>query len=140
MLALRETSVDLAKPPLLYVSECDNNRIQVFNALSGEHVRFIGTEGREAGQLYKPFGLAVWESAPGTGLPVMLVVADAGNQRVQVFDADSGEHIRFVGVSAGETGGKLKMPGCVSVQRGSNGSTLLFVTDGADGCIRIYSL
>ena len=134
MLALRQASVDLAKPPLLYVSEIGNNRIQVFDALSGEHVRFIGTRG----QLYNPFGLAVWESGPGSGLRALLFVADQGNKRVEVFDADSGEHIRYIGVSADETGGKLVKPACVSVQRGSNGSTLLFVTDDFDNCIHVY--
>ena len=70
----------------------------------------------------------------------MLFVADFGNSRVQVFDAESGEHIRCVGGSAGEAGGKLSRPICASVQRGLDGATLLFVTDQADNCIHVYVL
>ena len=71
---------------LLYVAEYNNHRIQVLGATSGRQVRFFGTGlvGNAVGQLTSPMGLCVKRGPNGTWL---LLVAEYGNNRVQVFVA-----------------------------------------------------
>jgi len=82
----------------VFVADCDNHRIQVFDA-KGEVVRVFGREGSGTGELKRPAGVAV----DGAG---NVFVADCLNDRIQVFDA-KGEVVRVFGregvaVSSGE--------------------------------------
>jgi tripartite motif-containing protein 71 len=72
----------------LYVTECGNDRIQVFD-LSGKMVDMWGSRGAESGKLRCPSGVAV--SSDGH-----VYVSDAGNHRIQVFGTD-GAHIQTFG-------------------------------------------
>lgn len=56
----------------------------------GNYLGTFGGPGREAGQLVQPHGLCV----DSRGKDPVLLVADRGNRRIQVFDLD-GKHVRF---------------------------------------------
>lgn len=64
----------------VYVSDTGNKRIRVYTA-TGEHLRDIGSFGRNIGQLDEPSGIAI--SPDGR-----LYVADTWNQRISVFSLD----------------------------------------------------
>ena len=74
----------------LYVLEPDRHRLQVLSA-QGERLRTVGGRGRENGQFDRPQGLD-----PTNGQ--VLLVADAGNGRIQRFD-DSGRHLETLPIS-----------------------------------------
>ena len=108
---------------LLYVADCWNHRIQVFDASSGQHVRMIGNgDGSGPGQLNCPRDVAVATSNakyPGGAI----YVADGSGKRVQVFDSITG---RCLGVLAGSEG---KFSYGVSVCSDSQGRNLVFVSE-----------
>lgn len=64
----------------LYISDAENNRIEVYD-LRGRRLFAFGAKGKKAGEFRKPHGLAI--DAGGR-----LFVADTGNARIQVFDAE----------------------------------------------------
>ncbi len=76
--------LDVSRSGDIYVTDIDNNRIQVFDRQGAFRFTF-GTEGHFAnsalGELYFPGGLALDESG-------RVYVADTHNFRVQVFTAD----------------------------------------------------
>lgn len=103
-----DVSVDSADN--IYVCDSGNHRVCVFSA-SGDFLRHIGGYGTGNGQLSAPVGVLVIESA-AEGRDEELVVADSGNNRVQVFSTkgsflwyteDDGEdkfsRPRFLGVA-----------------------------------------
>lgn len=78
----------------LFVADTGNHRIQVFDGL-GRPILAFGAEGSQAGQFRGPSGVTLarpdlpWEeSADDASIACVLVVADEGNDRVQVFDLD----------------------------------------------------
>lgn len=73
----------------MFNSLLGNNRIQFFKP-SGLFVKKLGTRGDEPGQFKEPLGVVV---NPITG---DILVADAGNQRVQIFTG-TGDLIRVFG-------------------------------------------
>jgi len=99
----------------VFVADCDNHRIQVFDA-KGEVVRVFGREGSGTGELKRPAGVAV----DGAG---NVFVADCLNDRIQVFDA-KGEVVRVFG-REGCGVGELKKPTGVAV----DGAGKVFVAD-----------
>ena len=68
----------------LYVSDCNNHRVQVFT-LEGQYIREFGTD-----QLKGPHGLTV--TSDGS-----VLVADTGNNRIAVFDK-KGELVHLIAV------------------------------------------
>lgn len=126
---------------LLYVTDAGNNRIQVFDADTGSHIRCIGDgPGSEIGQLNSPSGIALHAAAPGSDSPTRLYVADFHNNRVQVFDADSGSHIRYIGTGPGSETGQLKSPRAVAVYAGRNADAAphLYVADAGNHHVQVY--
>ncbi len=81
--------------PLLYVADKNNNRIQVFNALTGAFVRMIasGVCGAGPDQLNSPRRVDIVK----VNDEYHLFVADYHNHRIQVFNATTGAHIRVLG-------------------------------------------
>ena len=79
----------------LFVADTGNHRIQVFDGL-GRPLLAFGGQGSTAGRFYGPSGVALarpdlpWEGRAGEPGPAVLVVADEGNNRLQVFDLDFG--------------------------------------------------
>jgi DNA-binding beta-propeller fold protein YncE len=76
----------------VYVVDRGNNRVEVFSA-SGTFISAFGTAGSGNGQLNGPTQIAVDNSS---GLPGDVYVLDAGNHRVEVFNA-KGEYQAQVG-------------------------------------------
>ena len=117
---------------MLYVSDYGGNRIQVYNATNGQHIRVIGkgpgavmtprtaemhpkwyenfdlnlhirksleveeVEPNEPGQVQGPSALCF--VGPSDDNPLaLLFVADSLNNRVQIFNADSGWLVQCIG-------------------------------------------
>ena len=111
----------------LFVAEQIENRVQVFHASTGASLRTIGSgQGSGAGQLRNPFDVAVHRDSSGV---VRAFVVDARNNRVQVFNADTGAHMAIIG-SYGSGNGQLYCPAAVKireVREGDRVRVLLFV-------------
>jgi DNA-binding beta-propeller fold protein YncE len=110
----------------VFVADCDNHRIQVFDA-KGEVVRVFGREGSGTGELKRPAGVAV----DGAG---NVFVADCLNDRIQVFDA-KGEVVRVFG-REGCGVGELKKPTGVAV----DGAGKVFVADNYNHHIQVFDV
>ena len=122
-LALRSIGEKL----LLYIAENAANRVQVLDAYTGEHVRMIGEGDVRRNVLKYPMGIAVHPPAAGVGMPTLLYVVDYANNRLRVFDADTGTSVRII---EGEGLNRMQSPVAVTLHAGADGTTLLFVSDG----------
>jgi tripartite motif-containing protein 71 len=89
----------------LWVSDYEGHRIQAFDR-EGRVVLTAGSKGGEHGQLINPRGLAVWDSS--------VVVCDAGNHRLSVFDANKGGAVTTFGTN-GKGPHEFLLPGCVRI-------------------------
>jgi DNA-binding beta-propeller fold protein YncE len=109
---------------LLYVSDTNNHRLQVFQlsaaetALLPRFAKAIGRKGSGPGEFDRPGALAL----DGQG---NLLVIDAGNHRVQIFDAD----LRFARAfgDAGDGDGEFRLP--LSIAAAPDGG-VIYVLDG----------
>ena len=117
--------------PLLYVTDCFDNRIQVFDTVTGLIIRSIGDgEGSGLGQLKGPSGLSL--QLPFKFINrTLLCVTDIHNHRIQLFDAMTGEALRELPVGD-EAHGGMAHPRGVVVHRQPDGSSLLFVSCSKD--------
>jgi ABC-type Fe3+ transport system permease subunit/sugar lactone lactonase YvrE len=93
---------------LIYVTDSCNHRIAVFKT-DGSFVRNMGRVGTGLGQFRFPYGLD--EDSRGH-----LVVAEFGNNRVQMIDRQTGRGIRTWGV-AGRDPGQLAYPWAAAVDK-----------------------
>ena len=84
----------------VYVSECSNDRIQVFDS-HGRFLRKWGSEGSRDGEFIRPQELAI----DGAG---NIYVSDRDNHRIQVFDPQ-GRFLRKWGVT-GSGDGEFRWP------------------------------
>ena len=71
-----------------------------------------GGEGSAPGQLYDPYFLCMY-SPSGAG--AALLVSNAYSHRIDLFDWESGRHIRSIGGGQGSGPGQLQMPGAIAV-------------------------
>ena len=140
--AVRKAPPGSASQWLLYVSEFSNHRIQVFDADTGAHVCMIGAGvmGAGPGQLRCPWGIALQESAPGSGAPCLLYVADYWNHRVQVFDADTGAYVRMIGTGKGSAVVQLQYPNNIVMHPGPDGKMLMFVSESANNRVQVIEV
>jgi DNA-binding beta-propeller fold protein YncE len=114
----------------LFVSEYSNNRISVFDSTTGAFIRHIGV-----GQLSHPWGLALsLGGVDSQGGDYLLYVCEDGNNRVQIFNVRTGSHVGIVGV------GPLKNPRGLKLFAGSDGKTLLFVSDHANKRVEVLEV
>ena len=129
---------------LLFVADCSNHRVQVFNIETSEYVRTIGTgeEGAANTQFNCPKDVAV--IVPRRyGDAVLLAVADSGNHRVQVLDAMSGRHVRTFGTGTqGAAIGQLNLPSGLAIQSSDDLGTdqHMFVADYRNHRVQVFSL
>lgn len=100
--------------------------VRVFNGVSGEHLRDIGTRGREEGQFNLPRDLELTDDGK-------LYVVDGGNFRVQVFD-ESGAFLSKFG-SIGSRYGQFSRPKGIAVDSAGN----VYVSDTAFGNFQIFN-
>ena len=117
---------------LLFVADRGNHRVQVFNADTGHHVRFIGTGvvGSGPDQFYRPNCLVVHEPPLGSSQSPLLFVADSDNHRVQVFDVGTGKYVSTLGAGVvGSVVGQLNRPAGVAVHRNVDGGMVVFVSE-----------
>ena len=141
-IALRKAPPGSASQWLLYVSEFDNHRIQVFDSDTGAHVRMIGAgvKGAGPGQLNRPWGIALQEPASGSGAPCLLYVADCCNHRVQVFNADTGAYVRMIGAGRGSAVGQLEFPLGIVMHPGPDGKILVFVSEITHKRVQVFEV
>jgi DNA-binding beta-propeller fold protein YncE len=115
---------------LLYVSDVDQDIVQVYDADSFKLLRHIGTSGKnhtltDPGNFAKPTGLAVDKEGN-------LFVADTLNDRIEVFDAD-GMFIRTWGKN-GDGPGYFARPKGVALD--SDGH--VWVADGMQDRVQVF--
>jgi sugar lactone lactonase YvrE len=115
------------KDAFVFVLDTGNNRIQVFDRLTGAFVSAYGSGGAAQGQFGQPYGLAV-DPRPGVN---RLVVADTGNQRVQTFLYDTAGLItnELMWGSSGSGTNQFRNPSGVGVSP----SGLIYVADTGNG-------
>lgn len=87
---------------LIYVCDMWNNRIQVFDALTGDFVHMWGSHGTGTAQLWNPTDVKVSSSGEE------VYVTETGNHRISVF-RPSGKPLRVLG-REGVADGHLKIP------------------------------
>lgn len=109
----------------LYVSDSDNQKIQVLNKYTGETEFSFGESGNGEGQMVHPTSLAV-------GADGSIYVSDTTNFRIQQFTAE-GEFVRQVG-SVGTNVGQFARPKGIAVDREGR----LYVVDSAFQNVQIF--
>ena len=115
--------------PQLLVSDSWNHRIQVHDALTGNYIRTIGNgQGNALGQLNNPRGLALL-SVPNSDI-TWLIVCDLSNNRLQVFDVQSGNAIKTIGNNISPRG--------VAVLTPPNSPPLIFAADLSSHRVRVF--
>ncbi|UCH46590.1 MAG: 6-bladed beta-propeller [Betaproteobacteria bacterium] len=102
------------------------HRIRVFDAVSGEHLRDIGTRGTDEGQFNLPRDVEL--SADGK-----LYIVDGGNFRVQILD-ENGAFVRTFG-SLGAQFGQFSRPKGIAADPAGN----IYVSDTAFGNFQIFN-
>lgn len=122
---------------LLFVGDNGNNRVQVFNAITGTYIREIGSGGgAHPGQFNGIYGLAVQPAnARANG---MLYIADFSNHRIQVFDALTGELNRVIGAGMGNILSQLYFPSDVILQPRLDGSMVMFVAEQTNNRVQVF--
>ena len=75
---------EIGSPEKIFVSYGFQNHIQIFD-LDGNFIKKFGETGDEQGKFISPFDIISHKNE--------LFVLDAGNQRIQVFDNDTGNRI-----------------------------------------------
>lgn len=103
----------------------ETHRVRVFELPSGRHLHDIGKRGTEPGEFNLPTDVAV--AADGS-----IFVVDAGNFRVQVFDAE-GRFVRFFG-ALGRRGGQFARPKELALDAAKN----VYIVDAAFGNFQIF--
>lgn len=108
----------------IYVTDGNNNRIQVFDS-NGGHLFNLGSFGTGDGQFKFPEGIAIGSTGD-------IYVADAGNHRVQVFDS-AGTFIFKFG-SLGSSNGQFFNPPSVALDASGN----IYVADISNHRVQVF--
>ena len=132
---------------LLYVADTDNDRIQVFEMVSGNtcpsgtdeiidgvcFVEEFGSAGNDDGEFSSPEGLALSEDNK------LLYVADTNNDRIQILSiADSSDSISFSDEfgTQGNDDDEFDSPRDLAI----NDNQQLYVVDSQNDRIKVYEL
>ena len=107
------------------VTECHNNRVQIFSGY-GTYLRSFGSEGDEQAQFNMPSGIAYLNNGN-------IVVADSFNDRLQIFTGQ-GEYITQIG-SEGNLDHQFNVPWGLSVDSDGN----IIVADSNNKLIKIFT-
>eukprot|EP00106_Octopus_bimaculoides_P006249 XP_014773691.1 PREDICTED: RING finger protein nhl-1-like [Octopus bimaculoides] len=109
---------------LLYVSDCNNHRIQVFS-FYGDFLFSFGHEGCNNGQFKYPKGISIDEQG-------FVLVADSGNNRMQIFRGDGTFYASFG--SGGDQAHNFNGPEGVAVMNNS----CIVVTDRDNHRVQLF--
>lgn len=110
----------------IYVADMGHNRIAVFSGVDGHYLSAWGTLGFHGEtELYEPHGLTV-----ANGL---VYVADSGNARVMVYDAD-GHYVKQIG-QRGYQAGQFDSPYDVAV----DGQNNVWVADNGRQSVMVFN-
>ncbi|MCK6484961.1 MAG: phytase [Phycisphaerae bacterium] len=109
----------------LFVTDKHGDRVQLFDAATGEYLRDLGTSGAEPGQFLRPNGVAVWSRAdrPSLARTDLLLVVERNGARVQAFSLPDLQPMTAFGA------GELEKPYGIAVAHGEDGLPVVFVTD-----------
>jgi DNA-binding beta-propeller fold protein YncE len=115
----------------LFVADYANNRVQVFDHLTGSYLSTIDNATNQQNTFHGPRSLCI-NSASN-----LLFVADRENHRIQLFDKNTYQFIRHVGLGMGSLPGQFNRPMeiCVDNDTGS-----LIVVDGYNHRVQIMEL
>jgi DNA-binding beta-propeller fold protein YncE len=113
----------------IFVADTNNNRIAVFNRVTGVHVRSIGSKGTLVGLLNSPYGVCLDLCSN------LLYVADYDNHRVQAFDKETGDFVKTVGNGYGDGPGQLNQPIVICIDYDSN---QILVADYSNNRITVF--
>ena len=80
----------------MYVVDSGHNQIKKFNS-AGDLLLTVGTAGSRPSELRNPTAIAVWDDPNPLSSISRLYVLDAGNGRIQKFDASSGRFLAAFG-------------------------------------------
>lgn len=105
--------------------ETQKHHLLIFDAQTGEHLKTIGTRGREEGN----FNLALQVTTTPDG---SVYVTDSGNFRVQAFDRDGNFKLAFG--SVGRRSGQFARPKGIASDPDGN----IYVADAAFGNFQIF--
>lgn len=132
----------------LYISDPQSHRIAVVDAVSHQFLFYVGaatygdqvqcSSGYLPGELRYPTFLASFAStaADNGERTQLLVVSDSGNHVVSLFDANTGEFCRRIGLGFGHSDGFLDSPQGVAVFE----NRLLFVCDQRNHRIQVFDI
>ncbi|MGE5609364.1 MAG: hypothetical protein ACM359_08925, partial [Bacillota bacterium] len=109
-----------------YVADSCNHRIAVFK-LDGTFVRNMGQVGSGLGEFRFPYGMD--QDSQGH-----LIVAEFGNNRVQLVDKQTGKGIRTWGI-AGREPGQLAYPWAIAVDKKDR----VAVVDSGNNRVQVFS-
>ena len=107
------------------VTDCDNNRVQIFSS-DGTYLRSFGRMGDQEGEFKCPSGIAYLNNGN-------IVVADSHNNRLQIF-TEQGEYLTQIG-GEGNLDHQFNYPWGLSVDSDGN----IIVADSDNKLIKIFT-
>lgn len=132
---------------ILIVSDSGRNSVDLFDLDSGTRIRTIGIDGSPTSRLSNdgkfkwPAGVVVWTPLSDPSNP-QVVVADAENNRLQLFRLSDGAFLRGIPNSGGDRR-ILSKPGAISIYvptGGGDEETLLLTVGWEDSRIHVYAI
>ncbi len=113
---------------LLYVTDQNNHRVQVFRAYDGSYLRQWGKPGSANGQFLGPAGISLDSKQE------LVYVTEFSGNRIQVFVASTGAFVRKWG-SVGSGDGEFSIPYAIAID---NRHDTCFVTDCNNNRIQMF--
>ena len=111
----------------IYVSDTDNDRIQVFDGTTHAYISQFGSRGSGNGQFSDPSDIMQHTNGD-------IYVVDTGNRRVQIFDGTAPHAFKAKFGSAGLGDGQFRFPR--GIMQHTNGD--IYVTDSSKPDIQIF--
>ena len=116
----------------IIVSDTSNNRIQILDFETGNHILSFGSKGSAAGQFLYPASSCV--SPDGR----FLYVADTGNNRIQKFDLSGSFYLSWGETAGGKSNGQFYSPSNITAGL-TGGEERVFVADTGNNRIQVFN-
>ncbi|MFA5074708.1 MAG: hypothetical protein WC436_01240 [Candidatus Babeliales bacterium] len=91
------------------------HKIIIYDALTGDFIKYFGTQGGQLGELLRPNGIFVIDN--------FAFITERDNKRVQVFSLPDCNSLGFIGEN------NLKRPYGITIYKNSLGNYIVYVTD-----------